>query len=309
MYTYYAAVAGWVHSDVVQDIGALLTGSNIAALSSSCNKTDSHQNGTTIAAGWTMHDADNGETVAGFVIKCQDVDNLTTKYLNFRGTGTTGFAISSLEDWDATLHTSTNESTESTSMSFGTVGTAFNLHIFCTPEYIYISNAGQANNAIGHFEVRRDTAFLADATVKPLVNVSFYVQKFHSVTPEFYLPRLKNPKTGATLLTTSAAFLPLTLSFRYHNAASGIVQVGQTTPTLDSSGNSFHHVYPIFLGWLDGSYPYTVYHGRVAANSAGHAPMFTRCDISGAAIGDTMVVDSTNYMYVSTSYGLLFPIM
>lgn len=101
----------------------------------------------------------------------------------------------------------------------------------------------------------------------------------------------------------------MTVGPRYLNATTGVVQVNQTTPVLDSGNNSFHQVLPMLWGWMDGAYPSIAYHGRTAMNSSGHGPCYVKTSISTASLGDTLVVDGQNYMYVSAGYGLLLPIM
>lgn len=307
MYCYYTANASWTMTQVIDDIAALCSGTLVASLSASCNKPSSYQTGTTISAGWTIHDSDTAQSTKGVVLSCADVDNLTTKYCNIWGSGTS-INMRTVEDWNATNNTTTNAGS-SWAMSTAAAGVAFSLHIFCTPQYISISFSTTSNNGVFCLEVLRDTPYLNDATTDPLVAFIGHYGQLHAVQSNFYIPRLRNPKTGATLLTTAAGFTPMTVGPRYMNGVTGIVQVNQTTPVLDSSGNSFHQVYPMLWGWLDTAFPNMVYHGRTAANASGYPPMYTRCDINAALVGDTMVVDGVNFMYVSTSYGVLFPIM
>ncbi len=308
MYCYYTANASWTITDVINDIGALCSGALVSALSASCNKPSSYQTGTTISAGWTLYDADTAQSTKGVVLSCSDVDALTTKYCNIWGSGTT-ITMRTLEDWNASLNTTTNAATAASGMSVGTAGVAFSIHVFCTPQYIWISKTDASNNGIFCFELLRDTPHLASASPMPLTCVSSHVIQIHATTATISVPRMRNPRTGATLLTTAAGFSVMTVAPRYLNATTGVVQTAQTTPLLDSAGNSFHQVVPFMLGWVDNAYPNLIYYGRIAANSSGFAPSLTRCDISSALVGDTMVVDGQNYMYVSTSYGVLIPIM
>lgn len=307
MYCYYTANAGWTTTQVVDDIAALCTGAAVSALSASCNKPASYQTGSTISAGWTLHDADTAQATKGVVLSCSDADALSTKYMNLWGSGAV-MQIRSLESWDATNNTTVNASSVPTGHTWGTVGVAFSVHVFCTPQYFWMGRA-DSDNALMCFEVLRDTPYLASASPMPLTCIVGYITTFHAANNDFRLPRLRNPRTGATLLTTSAGFTPMGIGPRYMNATTGVVQVNQTTPTLDSGGNSFHQVTPMLWGWQDGAYPNMVYHGRTAMNSSGHGPCYTRTSISSAASGDTMVIDGQNYMLVSTGYGLLLPIM
>lgn len=310
MYCYYYTTASWTLTQVADDLAAILTGADISSLSASCNKTLSHKNGTTIAPGWEMHDSNTGQSVKGFVIKAPDVDALTTKYVNIWTSGTVSITLRVLEDWDAAANTTTNAGHTHTAMSLGTVGVAVALHIIATPQYILISNGSAGNNSVGHMEVLRDTPYLADATVKPLVHMSFHGQQLYaSNANNFFLPRLRNPRTGATLLTTSAGLLPMTIGPRYLNAVTQVVQVNTTNPTIASDGSSFNQAYPAMFGWLDSTQPNVVYHGRAASNANGYPPVFLRADLTGAQIGDLIRIDDTDYIYVMPTYGFALPWM
>lgn len=305
MYAKYVANSSWTLAQVMADFTALMTGTLLANLSASCNIAASEQTNT-IAAGWTLHDDATGQQT-GYVIKVADKDAITTKYINMYSASTTSLYFRALEDWDVSLNTTTNASTATAAMTLGAVGAAFTILVFCTPEYILLVNTSSGTNHIGHYEILRDTPFLYNATVKPLVHCVFQNTYFHSASSQFYLPRLMNPKTGATLVTTDAALVPTTYNLHWVTSITGVNQTVQQTPLLDSSGNQFHMTQPICMAWVDTARHQTVHLGRVAANVNGRAPLFTRCDITGAALGDLMTIDGTDYVYASQSYGLLYP--
>lgn len=311
MYCYYAAKNSWTLAEVLSDVKTLVTGGLLANLSASCDKARSTHI-TTVAGGWTLHDntANSGGWVDAAVVSAADTDSLTTKYVHLMVSGTNTLNMRVLEDWDASLNTTTNASYSWDGYSIGTVGQAFGMHIVSSRAYLYVGNVSSNPSGIFCGEVRRDTPFLANATVKPLVHFSMVQTAINSVANAMYTPRLRNPKTGATMLTTSAGFSLMCMGPRYWTTSgSSNVWVGQTAPTFASNGTRFHHVRPLLYGWADTTPYNTIFHGRAAVNSAGYGPVMIRGSADGIENGYLVDVEGVTYVAVLHNYGFMLPYM
>lgn len=307
MYCYYTTNSSWSMTDVVNDIAALCSGTLVASLSASCNKSLSYQTGTTISAGWTIYDSDTAQTAKGVVLSCADVDNLSTKYWNVYGNGGT-ISHRMVEDWNTSANTTTNAATVR-SPSMVTAGVAFSWHIFCTPQYIYVTSTVSDTLSFGCFEIMRDTPYMASASPMPLVGLGMDTSTWSVSGNLSYMARLKHPTSGATLLTTAAGVVPATISTRLHSVTAGYAQSDSASACVASDGSLFHPTQPLYWAWYGATAPYSNVLGRTAMNSSGHGPMLIRSSITGAALGDIIVVDGQNYMIASLARGLILPVM
>lgn len=106
MYAVYNYKAGSTAANVSADIIKLLTGeTNLANLSADCVTANSSII-STVAAGWTVHDAAAATNFQ--VIKALCMDGTTWKYYRFGLPSTTALEGTISEGWNASTHTATN---------------------------------------------------------------------------------------------------------------------------------------------------------------------------------------------------------
>ncbi len=117
MYTKYVYNSGSDITNVLSDVIAILTGeTDKANLSADCDQTNTEII-STVAAGWTVHDAAAGTDAQ--VIKAPLADDATTfKYINLNA-GSSGYLKTEVwETWDEVAHSGTNMAYDSNSTSY-----------------------------------------------------------------------------------------------------------------------------------------------------------------------------------------------
>lgn len=303
MYTYYTANSTWVMSEVLSDMHALATGSDIASLSASCNKPLSYQSGS-VAAGWTSHDTATAQTtVPGYVISAADADNLSTKYLNFWGSSSTVISFRGMEAWDAGANTATNATTTQTITL--TASTAFVFRFFITPRY-YVVQFGAGAGMLS-LEVLRDSPPMASNATMPLTHCVGLMGALSSTSGGLLMPRIKSPSTGATLTAGSAAIQFMTIATLYSTATTGYNQSASAGPQYKSDGTQYIPVKPLYLGYLLTDTLHVTYLGRVAGTDSDY-PLITNPSLTGAVQGDEITINGTVYIMVVVGAGLLMPV-
>ena len=106
MYAVYNYAAGATAANVASDMIKLMTGeTNKANLSADCVQANTSIV-STVAAGWTVHDAAAGTNTQ--VLKALCADGTTWKYYKFGVTSTTATVANHYESWNATTHAGTN---------------------------------------------------------------------------------------------------------------------------------------------------------------------------------------------------------
>lgn len=106
MYAVYNYAAGSTQANVLSDLIKLITGeTNKANLSANCVQANTSIT-STVAAGWTVHDAAAGTNQQVVRALCQD--GTTYKYYRLNTSTTTSIISSIAEAWNETAHTGTN---------------------------------------------------------------------------------------------------------------------------------------------------------------------------------------------------------
>lgn len=303
MYTYYTANSTWTMAEVLSDLHAIATGSDVASLSASCNKPLSYQSGN-VAAGWTSHDTATAQTtVPGYVISAVDADNLTTKYINFWGSSSTVITSRAVESWDAGANTATNATTNQ-SLTL-TASTAFVFRLFITPRYFVLQFGAGAG--ILSFEVVRDSPPMVSASPIPLNHCIGPVSALSSASGGLLFPRLKSPSTGATLTAGSASGAFMTIGSRYQGTTSGYVTAASAGPQYASDGSQYIPIMPLYIGYLLTDSLHITYLGRVAGTDSDY-PVTTSAGLTGSVQGDEITINGTVYMLVFQGAGFLMPV-
>jgi len=107
----YAYSAGATQANVLSDLVAIFTGTtDVNSLSASCNKSLTTITATT-PAGWTLHDGSSGTNKK--VIKAPYLDS-GDKYVELDSYSTTNITLYMYETFNATTHTGTNKTGNST---------------------------------------------------------------------------------------------------------------------------------------------------------------------------------------------------
>jgi hypothetical protein len=161
MYAVYNYKAGSTAANVSADIIKLLTGeTNLANLSTDCVTANSSII-STVAAGWTVHDASAGTNIQVIKALCQD--GTTYKYYRFGCTSTTVCEGTISEGWNAGTHTATNGLTTgiaAVQSSWNATAGGF-FYVYATQKniilYSYHTSNYQAINGMMVFEHTRDT--------------------------------------------------------------------------------------------------------------------------------------------------------
>lgn len=136
-YIYPAGVQATLQANILADIVAMATGeTNVNNLSASCDKINTVIT-STVAAGWTLHDASaatNGKTIKSPLAD----DAATYKYCQINTNTASSIYLLLYETWDASAHTGTYQAYSSTQypQQFSTSGGT--LYIEITPRMIMI---------------------------------------------------------------------------------------------------------------------------------------------------------------------------
>lgn len=197
MYAVYNYKAGSTQAQVLSDIVAIATGTtNVSSLSASCVQANTSII-STVAAGWTVHDAAAGANAQ--VIRCLNNDGTTYKYAYVSLPSSTGVSITGPESWNASTHAATNNTTASTASWDMASGGYFYLYV--TPRnFIMMSwTVSGYQPALGVLEYSRD---LITATSYPCHAVLYgTLMTLFTV----YLPRMKNVSSAGDSLNMAVS--------------------------------------------------------------------------------------------------------
>lgn len=185
MYGVYAFNAGAAPAAVVADLVALATGAAVADLSAACNKALTTKNGA--ASPWLAHDAAYGVLRAPCVGGGPDSDKLV------RITADTQAKLSTMESWDAVLHSAGAGVTSAYAVSLQ-LSAAGSIHYIFTDEAFFLA-ASDFSVWQDLAEIKREGPLLADAAMPCWV--------LHGTGNYSYIPRIKSPTAAGSLTNTS----------------------------------------------------------------------------------------------------------
>lgn len=241
MHAKYVTTTGVTQAQIIADIAALLAGTAVASLSSGCDKVSTTLT-STVAPGWTIHDASPGSS--GQVVKAADANTLTTKYVRLYASDASNIAISCAEGWNASTHVGTNNSiTQTKTVPFAT-GVVNTFWVFATARGFYVATSGSTFCGIGALEITRDAAYLVGSTYPCVAAVSY-----DSLMTTVTLPSMPSTKktaaagdnTGSSANTTISA---CQLAGRAANSTPGTVNAS----VRDGAEVAYWEVAPIWLG-------------------------------------------------------------
>lgn len=141
MFCRYTSLSTATQAQVLSDIVALYTGSitDKNLLSASCDKANTELI-TTVAGGWTVHDAAAGTNAQ--VLKAPIYDNVNQfKYIYISTNATSYIQFQTYETWNATTHTGTNPNqTSGANVQFRITNytTPFILHMASSVRFAYL---------------------------------------------------------------------------------------------------------------------------------------------------------------------------
>lgn len=148
MYCKYVYVAGVSTAQIAADLAALVTGeTNLGHLSAACDTSHSELV-TTVAAGWTIHDAAPGGDYK--VVKAPWADGLGYKYVNL-GCSSTHVFTKGYENWNASTHTGFHLITLSDTSTYAqqlNLSTGGRLYLFVNARSLFILSI-LANGTVG----------------------------------------------------------------------------------------------------------------------------------------------------------------
>ncbi|MEO5329334.1 MAG: hypothetical protein H7829_13965 [Magnetococcus sp. THC-1_WYH] len=300
MYCKYVYKAAASKANILADVVQLLTGETaLSNLSSDCN-VGASQLVTTVAAGWTLHDASAGTNAR--CIKAPLADDATTFKYMVIDTNTTGSIFGKVyETWNATAHTGTNLAYMSDSSSYcQRISTSsYQLYLFASPRSIlmfsYTGSYGSStgNSPSGVFERTREMAWdIPGAGYPPYAHINFYQANGAGV---IYPPRTKRRSTtdgtGATAVCT--------LGSTYVTHPGALTETGVIT---DGVGGEYVPLLPLIMTrWNCGTTAYPGGYGNFS--SLCHTFMIP----TGVfAVLDEFQVGSETYIALSTSTGVKY---
>lgn len=156
MYAKYVSLATATQAQMLDDICKLMTGTPIANLSASCDKTNTKILANSLPNNWTVYDA--AASASAQVLRSLNTDGVSYKYAHLSFSGTT-LSITTYESWNPTTHVGTNQAMKYTNSGLSNaVTTAFSATV-PAPIYIY------ATSNMFAFGVTTFT----DATLLPMV--------------------------------------------------------------------------------------------------------------------------------------------
>lgn len=304
MYAKYSYAAGASPSNLLADVVAILTGeTNKANLSADCVQANTAIT-STVASGWTVHDAAAGTNAQ--VLKAPLADDGTTfKYIKI-DCNTAGYLkIGVYETWDATGHTGTNmaynsENTTSHAQRVDLTSGGI-MHIFASARFAVMCaqyGAAWGNSASGPSGCVERTRLLTYDTVANGWPPFMYMEFASSAAGSdcAWHPRLmkrdRSEQIGTNTNCKTSSVATLTLS------AQGITGVDQKVP--DAADGTLVPFFPIYVG-------------AVALMPAPYGEISSLCDIwwlpqSLASSFDVVTKDAIEYMAMqaSTTAGKMF---
>jgi hypothetical protein len=268
-------------ANLLSDIIALLTGTtDKASLSASIIQNTSYIE-SSVAAGWTVHDANPGTSKK--VLSAPNADG-STKYV-LVDLSVAGFVgLTAYESWNATSHVGTNNcyygavSGLSNSRPTVNLGAGGALYVGSTERYLFMTGYnGAAYDNINSLiaERQRVEAWDTVGAGYPLVVQAYQSWNF------FTCPRMKGP--SGDQISNSAVY---SVSTGYGASVSG-------TLGRDASFNQVHILAPVLL-YVGGSTSLV----PQKMNPLNSAPMFTTS--ANGNPGDEAIVSGSNYFIASS---------
>ena len=254
MYAKYEYNAGATQANVLADLVLICTGTtDVNSLSASCNKTTTTIT-STVAAGWTVHDASASATSQ--VIKAPYTDNGSAyKYFQIVS-GASSFSFAGYETWDSGTHTGTNKNPTSTSniSQYFSTSEAGRFYIFASARFValigeYSTNYGSSNSGITVCaEFSRSQPWNTTSSGYPSFTVIGTGECINSSgAAHAYLMRTKN-LSGSDYTGANAAAYLSTVGGNYTSwNTSYYFPDGTGTKVYDASTNRFVPFFPLYL--------------------------------------------------------------
>ncbi len=257
MYANYAYLTGATQANILADLTALLTGeTNKANLSASCDQANTVIV-SDIAAGWTLHDNAAGSNLK--VLKAPLVDDAAQyKYLMLDLATSLAVKIYGYESWNATAHTGTNVTANSTSSYFQRYQTAEPgvLHVFATARMVVI--IGAYGSVVGDDNYRGASVYAEGSRLQPWDTVAQGYPKgllvgasygFTSSNKAVYASRFKTA-SNTDVVGTSASLHAMSIGAANGSELyySSDFPVGSTMAVYDDQGNQTIPLLPFYVG-------------------------------------------------------------
>ncbi|HIJ84109.1 MAG TPA: hypothetical protein HPQ00_07875 [Magnetococcales bacterium] len=300
MYCKYVYKAAATKANILADVVKLLTGeTSLTNLSADCD-TGASQLVTTVAAGWSLHDAAAGTNAQ--CLKAPLADDVGTFKYMVVDTNTTGYIYGKIyETWNATTHAGTNLAYYSDSSNYcQRISTSsYPLYLFASARFVlmfsYTGTYGSSvgNSPSGVFERNRAMAWDTVGTGYP--PYAFLNFGLSNTAGDMYPPRIKRRAT--TDGTASLAVATLTSTYVSHVGA-----FAETGVITDGVGGEYVPLLPLLMTrWNRGSAAYPGSYGNFSA----------LCDVWMIPTGVFTVLDefsagANTYMALSMSAGVKY---
>lgn len=222
MYAVYNYAAGTTTTNVIADIVKLITGeTNKANLSANCVQANTNIV-STVAAGWTEHDAAAGTDYR--VVKRLAADGTTMKYYGIKAESATVIRGLTYESWNETTHTATNAiaTNWSTAAAGWSSAAGGYLYLYVTPRNIYINTYASGSwlnvSSMAFVELTRDTipAGYPCAALGVGSGVGIGSDSSYCV-----IPRVKNATTSGDSVISGTNYYPMAASIVSTTGTSG----------------------------------------------------------------------------------------
>ena len=240
--------------DVIRDLMKLATGSAIADLSTSANKSLCSISGTT-ATGWTEVDYQVPVTgqVNGVVASAKDADNITTKYVMLASTGASkdAFAFTGYETFNPSAHIGTNATATPLNTIPYTPTGVNTYYIFATPRLL-IMTSNFSERTIIAAECAREAKYLKNSNYPVLALASGHSMMRYDATG-FNMIRQKLPTAagdGIAGTWSGKANVPSACVLwpgGYAENATNFT-INTAAATRDQNEQLYHPVFPLYLG-------------------------------------------------------------
>lgn len=300
MWCRYAYKAAASKANILSDVVKLLTGeTSLGNLSSDCDTVTS-QLVTTVAAGWTVHDAAAGTNAKCIKSPLAD-DAATFKYLVV-DTNTTGYILGKVyETWNAQTHTGTN-------LAYYSDSTSYCQRVSTSAAKIYLSASARhglmfsdmagvlgsstGNSPSGCYERTRTMPWDTPAAGYP--PYGFINFGLAQSAGNFYPPRIKRRSTTDGTGATAVSVLAST----YVSHVGAFVDTGVVT---DGQGGEYVPLLPLLMtrlamtGTFPGDYGNFSSMGNVWMIPTGVFTVF-----------DEFTASSNTYVALSTSTGVKY---
>jgi hypothetical protein len=252
MYARYQYNSGATQANILADIVKIFTGeTNKANLSASCNQALTVITAS-VAAGWTVHDAAASSTSQ--VLKAPYSDNGSAyKYVELKATSTSAFDVFGYETWNATAHTGTNKTGNTSSPQPWTSSSTGFFLLFSSSKFLAI--VGQYGTTYGAGSYKGMTIVAEHSREQPWNDGTSYPSFTAIVSTgdclngnkQAYFTRVKDTN-GYDLTGTSAVTYLVTVGTTYGGWATvGQLPQGVNAKVLDNSGNRYIPMFPIYL--------------------------------------------------------------